>query len=170
MKKDIINIRIAGIGGTGVLTSSNILAELFFRLGLDVKKAEIHGMSQRGGSVYSDVRAGEKIYSPMIPSGEIDYLVLLDENELPLYETDCGAETRILRPSEIDISKLESKRSLNLAMLGLLSLKLDIPESSWLELIRKNFKERLYSVNEAAFRLGRSGRTAEKMINTEKNK
>ena len=58
-KTKVTNIVIAGLGGQGVLKASDIVAEVAFRAGLDVKKSEIHGMSQRGGSVTSDVRFGE---------------------------------------------------------------------------------------------------------------
>ena len=69
---------IAGLGGQGVLKASDIVAEAAFRAGLDVKKSEVHGMSQRGGSVTSDIRFGRQVSSPMMPPGEADYLVLLD--------------------------------------------------------------------------------------------
>ena len=62
MSDKITSIKIAGLGGMGVLTSTQILAEVFFRQGLDVKKAEVHGMSQRGGSICSDVRFGKKVF------------------------------------------------------------------------------------------------------------
>ena len=68
--------------GEGVLKASDIVAEVAFRAGLDVKKSEIHGMSQRGGSVTSDVRFGEKVYSPMVPPGEADYLVVLSPDQV----------------------------------------------------------------------------------------
>jgi indolepyruvate ferredoxin oxidoreductase beta subunit len=68
---------IAGLGGQGVLKASDILADAAFSAGLDVKKSEIHGMSQRGGSVSSDVRFGERVFSPMVPEGEADFLVVL---------------------------------------------------------------------------------------------
>jgi len=67
---EVTNIVIAGLGGQGVLKASDIVAEVVFRAGFDVKKSEIHGMSQRGGSVSSDVRFGERVYSPMVPLGE----------------------------------------------------------------------------------------------------
>ena len=76
------NIVIAGLGGQGVLKASDIVAEVAFRAGLDVKKSEIHGMSQRGGSVTSDVRFGERVYSPMVPPGEADYLVVLSPDQV----------------------------------------------------------------------------------------
>ena len=59
----IVNIVVAGLGGQGVLKASEILSTVAFIAGLDVKKSEIHGMSQRGGSVSSDVRYGAKVHS-----------------------------------------------------------------------------------------------------------
>ena len=73
MQDKITNVRIAGLGGMGVLKASLILGELLFECGYDVKKAEVHGMSQRGGSKSSDVRFGKKVVSPMIPDGKIDF-------------------------------------------------------------------------------------------------
>lgn len=68
------NILLAGVGGQGTLLASEVLAEVMMMAGLDVKKNEIHGMSQRGGSVVSHVRYGEKVYSSIIPEGEVDIL------------------------------------------------------------------------------------------------
>ncbi len=68
------NILLAGVGGQGILLASEILSEVVLLAGLDVKKNEIHGMSQRGGSVVSHVRYGEKVYSSIIPEGEVDIL------------------------------------------------------------------------------------------------
>ena len=65
----------------GVLKITDILADVIFQAGLDVKKSEIHGMSQRGGSVVSSVRFGEKVYSPIIPEGKSDILVAFDRLE-----------------------------------------------------------------------------------------
>lgn len=155
MSDKVTSIKIAGLGGMGVLTSTQILAELFFRQGFDVKKAEVHGMSQRGGSVCSDVRFGKKVFSPMIPAGEIDYLVLFQEDQFPLYEAECSPATVIIRPAAIDSSKLENKKTLNIAMLGLLSRHLQFPAETWLNVIREALPEKLHKVNEAAFELGR---------------
>ncbi len=155
MSKNIISIKIVGLGGMGVLTSTQILAEVFFRQGMDVKKAEVHGMSQRGGSICSDVRFGEKVFSPMIPAGTIDYLVLFQEDQFPLYEADCSSQTVILKPGMIDLEKLSNKRAFNIAMLGLLSRHLEVPAEAWQEVIRENLPEKLHQVNEAAFELGR---------------
>lgn len=68
------NILLAGVGGQGILLASEVLSEVCLLAGLDVKKNEIHGMSQRGGSVVSHVRYGEKVYSSIIPEGEVDIL------------------------------------------------------------------------------------------------
>ncbi|MBR3707962.1 MAG: 2-oxoacid:acceptor oxidoreductase family protein, partial [Lentisphaeria bacterium] len=68
----VTNVMFAGIGGQGIIRASDMLTEAAFRMGCDVKKSELHGMSQRGGSVSSDVRFGEKVASPMIPAGEAD--------------------------------------------------------------------------------------------------
>lgn len=155
MSTKVTSIRIAGIGGMGVLKSTQILSELLFRRGFDVKKAEVHGMSQRGGSICSDVRFGDKVWSPMIPAGETDILLLLQEDQLPLYEADCSSRTRILMPDRIDAARLKSRKSLNVAMLGLLSRELDIPVSHWLEVLREVLPGKLHEENEAAFHLGR---------------
>lgn len=68
------NILLAGVGGQGILLASEVLSEVVLMAGLDVKKNEIHGMSQRGGSVVSHVRYGDKVYSSIIPEGEVDIL------------------------------------------------------------------------------------------------
>jgi len=71
---DVKNILLAGVGGQGILLASEVLSEVMMMDGKDVKKNEIHGMSQRGGSVTSHVRYGEKVYSSIIPEGEVDIL------------------------------------------------------------------------------------------------
>ncbi len=75
------SILLCGVGGQGTILASNVLAELGLQLGYDVKKAEVHGMSQRGGSVISHVRWGERVYSPIIASGEADILVAFEKLE-----------------------------------------------------------------------------------------
>jgi len=79
------NFVLVGVGGQGTILASDVLAEVGVLLGYDVKKAEVHGMSQRGGSVISGVRWGEKVYSPIIARGEADYLVAFEKSEIPRY-------------------------------------------------------------------------------------
>lgn len=74
MSNQITNILLVGVGGQGILLASEILSEAFMLAGYDVKKSEIHGMSQRGGSVVSHVRFGAKVFSPVVPEGEGDVL------------------------------------------------------------------------------------------------
>ncbi|HKL49209.1 MAG TPA: indolepyruvate oxidoreductase subunit beta [Desulfuromonadales bacterium] len=68
------SILLAGVGGQGTLLASEVLSEVLMLAGFDVKKSEIHGMSQRGGSVTSHVRWGKKVFSPLIPEGTADIL------------------------------------------------------------------------------------------------
>lgn len=69
------NIIIVGVGGQGTLLASKILGDLFIKKGYDVKVSEVHGMSQRGGSVITYVRFGDKVYSPVVDEGEADFIV-----------------------------------------------------------------------------------------------
>jgi len=78
MKNGITNVLIVGVGGQGVLLASEILTEVARVMGLDAKKSEVHGMSQRGGVVTSHVRFGKKVYSPLIPSGEADVILAFE--------------------------------------------------------------------------------------------
>jgi indolepyruvate ferredoxin oxidoreductase beta subunit len=75
------NVFIAGVGGQGILLASEILSDVALAHGLEVKKSEVHGMAQRGGSVVSHVRFGEKVYSPVIAEGEADLLVSFEKME-----------------------------------------------------------------------------------------
>lgn len=78
---DTTNILIVGVGGQGTILASKILAGAAQKKGLDVKVAEIHGMSQRGGSVFTQVRYGQKVTSPVIPHGEADILLSFEKLE-----------------------------------------------------------------------------------------
>ncbi|HUV74028.1 MAG TPA: indolepyruvate oxidoreductase subunit beta [Anaerolineae bacterium] len=69
------NFALVGVGGQGVLLASDILAEVGVQAGLDVKKSEVHGMAQRGGSVLSQIIWGDKVYAPLQGKGDVDYLV-----------------------------------------------------------------------------------------------
>lgn len=69
------SIMIVGVGGQGTLLASKLLGNVLLRQGFDVKLSEVHGMSQRGGSVVTYVRFGEKVYSPVVDLGEADYIL-----------------------------------------------------------------------------------------------
>jgi indolepyruvate ferredoxin oxidoreductase beta subunit len=153
--REVTNVVFAGLGGQGVIKASDIFADAVFRAGHDVKKAEIHGMSQRGGSVSSDVRFGAEVLSPMVPRGEADFLVVLAPSEVEVNRSVLRPGGLLVAPDAVDEAKLANKRSLNVALLGVLAAHLELPEAHWLAAIRAALPERLHEVNEKAFRLGR---------------
>jgi len=77
----VTSVLAVGVGGQGIIRLSDILAQAAFSQGYDVKKSEIHGLAQRGGSVTSHVRWGAKVYAPATPDGEADYILALEELE-----------------------------------------------------------------------------------------
>jgi indolepyruvate ferredoxin oxidoreductase beta subunit len=79
------SILLAGVGGQGILRASDILCLAFMAIGLDVKKSEVHGMAQRGGSVTSHIRYGSKVYSPIARKGDVDILVSFEKLETLRY-------------------------------------------------------------------------------------
>lgn len=81
----VVNVVMTGVGGQGVLVASDILAQVALAANFDVKKSEVHGMAQRGGSVISQVRYGAKIYSPLIDPGTADVIVAFEKLEALRY-------------------------------------------------------------------------------------
>ena len=155
----VANIVLAGLGGQGVIKASDILSDAALRAGLDVKKSELHGMSQRGGSVTSDVRFGrtpeDKVLSPMVPRGEADYLVVLAESEVEVVRPLLRPGGVLLSPDLIPDAELPNKRSLNVALLGALSQYVDLPTDALLDAVKAALPDRLRAVNERAFETGR---------------
>jgi indolepyruvate ferredoxin oxidoreductase beta subunit len=151
----VVNVVVAGLGGQGVITASDIVADAAFRSGHDVKKAEVHGMSQRGGSVSTDVRYGALVLSPMVPDGAADYLVVLADDQVEVFRHRLRPGGVLIEPSILGGERLPHPRSLNVALLGVLSAYLDIPEATWLEAVHVALDPKLHPVNERAFALGR---------------
>jgi indolepyruvate ferredoxin oxidoreductase beta subunit len=91
---DSFNVLIVGVGGQGVIMVSKVLALLAQSQGFEVKQSEVHGMAKRGGSVFSHVRFGRRVWSPTIPKGEVDILVALEWAEglrwLPYLKPGAG--------------------------------------------------------------------------------
>lgn len=79
--KEVTNILVVGVGGQGVIVASTLLTNVLLKVGFDVKKSEVHGMAQRGGSVVSQVRFGEKVFSPLVKKGEGDILLSFEQLE-----------------------------------------------------------------------------------------
>ena len=82
---DVKNIMIVGVGGQGALLASKTLGQVLLDAGYDVKVSEVHGMSQRGGSVVTYVRYGKKVYSPIVDKGEADFIVSFEMLEAARY-------------------------------------------------------------------------------------
>ncbi len=85
MKRDAFNIVICGVGGQGIILASNVLCHTAFVEGFDVKKSEVHGMAQRGGSVITHVRIGDKVHSPLIEQGNSDIVLAFEKLEAMRY-------------------------------------------------------------------------------------
>ncbi len=153
--RSVTNIVIAGLGGQGVLTASDIVADVALHAGFDVKKSELHGMSQRGGSVASDVRFGREVFSPMVPAGEADFLVAIDPDQVSVNVAALSSSGIIVEPSQFPAEELRNKKSLNVALLGVLSRHLEFSEEAWIAAIRRSLPEKLVEVNLEAFGLGR---------------
>lgn len=97
------NIMIVGVGGQGSLLASKLLGHLLLQEGYDVKVSEVHGMSQRGGSVVTYVRFGEKVYSPIIDKGQADFIVSFEKLEAARYLEYLKPDGRIVvNTQEID--------------------------------------------------------------------
>ena len=156
MSSNITNIVIAGLGGQGVLKASDILASVVFRAGFDVKKSEIHGMSQRGGSVSSDVRFGKKVFSPMVPPGQADCLVVLSQSQIEVARPMLKAGGVLIEPGMIKEDLLSNKKSLNVALLGALARHLDLADNLWHAAIQAALPEKLHAANMQAFAVGQA--------------
>ena len=157
MSDRVTNIIIAGLGGQGVLKAAGIVADVAFRSGFDVKQSELHGMSQRGGSVSSDVRFGREVFSPMVPTGEADYLVVVAPDQVEVNRHQLRSGGLLIAPDAVDATKLTNKKSFNVALLGVLSRHLALAETAWIAAIRATFPENLHAANFQAFALGRKG-------------
>ena len=96
MENKVTNILLVGVGGQGIILASEVMADVFLEAGYDVKKSEVHGMAQRGGSVSTHVRFGPKVYSPLIKEGEADIFMAFEELEALRYLAYLSPQPTIL--------------------------------------------------------------------------
>jgi len=96
MQDKIFNIIISGVGGQGVITLLSLIDEASFIEGYDVKSSELHGLSQRGGSVEAHIRFGKKVYSPLISAGSADLVISLEMLEGLREFSKAGKNTKFL--------------------------------------------------------------------------
>ena len=92
----IYNMLLAGVGGQGIILASDIICQAAMNAGYDTKKSEIHGMSQRGGSVFSHIRFGGKVYSPVIAKKTANLIVALEEMEIIRWLEYAAVDTQML--------------------------------------------------------------------------
>ena len=95
------SVMIVGVGGQGSLLASKLLGHLLLTQGFDVKVSEVHGMSQRGGSVVTYVRFGDKVYSPVISQGEADFIVSFEKIEAARYADILKKNGKIIVNSQM---------------------------------------------------------------------
>jgi indolepyruvate ferredoxin oxidoreductase, beta subunit len=151
----IYNIYFCGIGGQGVLTAASVAGWAALYDNYHVKQSEVHGMSQRGGSVESHIRFGECVYSPLIPAGKADYYVAFcqDEHDAMLsFKSENAVD--ILEEAKSAAENIKDNRMVNTFMLGVLSKYLPITEDSWFKAMDTVFS-RLLNENKKAFADGR---------------
>ena len=154
----VTNVIFAGLGGQGVLKGTDILGEVLFEKNFDVKKSEVHGMSQRGGSVSSEVRFGKSVASPMVPEGESDFLVILEETQIDNNIHKLREGGVLITPATVPLDKLAHPKALNTLMLGALAAHFDQPEEKWLEVLKENLPEKVHQLNVDMFRLGKDSK------------
>jgi indolepyruvate ferredoxin oxidoreductase beta subunit len=151
----IWNVFFCGTGGQGVLTAAEICAVAAMNAGYHVKKSEVHGMAQRGGSVESHVRFGPRIFSPLIQPGTADFIVCFHEGEGNRQATYLRNGGTTFVPFLKDPAFMPQDRHfLNTAFLGVLSALAPIPGESWLAALSQQLKRSL-AENQAAFAQGR---------------
>jgi indolepyruvate ferredoxin oxidoreductase beta subunit len=151
----IWNVYFCGTGGQGVLTAAEICAVAAMHAGHHVKKSEVHGMAQRGGSVESHVRFGPQIFSPLIRPKTADFVVCFHEGEglrLNSYLKKGGIS--FVQFFKDPVFLRQDKRFLNTFFLGVLSSFTPLPEPSWHHALSRQLKRALPE-NLAAFGEGR---------------
>ena len=109
--RDSINFLLAGVGGQGTILASDVLVNVGLALGYQAKQAEVHGMSQRGGSVTSHVRWGRQVYSPLVGAGEVDVFLAFEKVEA----LRCLQQ---LRPGALAVINLEAIQPLTVTSGG----------------------------------------------------
>jgi len=156
MNDTVRSITFGGIGGQGVLKASEICGWAALYAGYHVKKSEVHGMSQRGGSVESHLRFGPVVYAPLIAPGGADFLVCFHHDEHARLK-------HFLKPGGVDLvtfldaaeHAVDDPRGLNTCLVGVLSTRLPIAEDCWMRAIETVFDRGLVAANKRVFRCGR---------------
>ena len=161
--KKMVNILFCGTGGQGVLAVAEICGWAALLEGLHVKKSEVHGMAQRGGSVESHLRFGKEVFSPLIPKGEVDFLVSFHKDEhqrLKMFLKPGGKD--LLEVLDKAHRFIHDKRFMNIFILGALSAYLPLKEESWFKAIEMVFSGKRPEENKQVFVKGRDSVLAQR--------
>ena len=154
-KPGTTNILLCGIGGQGILTMAEVICLVAARDGFHVKKSEVHGMAQRGGSVESHVRFGSEVFSPLIPAAQVDFLVCLHPQEHERMKGGLASGGTDLYEYLSAAKKIsEDPRFLNSAMLGILAGHVELKYESWESVFNIVFANKMLHENLGAFRKG----------------
>ena len=161
------SIMIVGVGGQGSLLASKLLGRLLVDEGYDVKVSEVHGMSQRGGSVVTYVRFGDKVYSPIIDTGEADLIVSVEKiDPMPViigaaeYPSGVLPEMKAAGANIDAVDALTlaeqagSAKAANIVLMGRVAKYFDIPYEKWIAAIEKTVAPKFVELNKRAFELG----------------
>ena len=151
----VTSVLLVGVGGQGVLKASDIVARAAFLAGFDVKKSEVHGMSQRGGGVMSTVRFGRRVFSPLAPRGSIDVIIGLERSEAEKYTGLLAPGAKVFMQDGALVRALPNVRAANVALLGRAASSLEIPDEIWEKAIAQEINERYRDMNLQAFKVGR---------------
>ena len=167
MSNSVKNIMIVGVGGQGTLLASKLLGYVLMQQGYDVKVSEVHGMSQRGGSVVTYVRFGDKVYSPVIDKGEADYILSFEKLEALRWieYLKIGGQIEKLESAGAKVDAKDflsiaeeagSAKAVNIVLMGRLSDYFkDIPYEVWDKAIDEIVPEKYRELNHKALKLGR---------------
>ena len=145
---DTINILFCGTGGQGVLTAAEIVGLAAMYDGHHVKKSEVDGMAQRGGSVESHLRFGKEVFSPIIEAGKVDFLLSFDKGEHDRMSSMLkSGGTDLFEDFVKGQEKITNPKFLNTYMLGVLSKHLKISEESWQKALKQVIKPQFIEKN-----------------------
>ena len=152
---ETINILFCGTGGQGILTAAEVVALAAMYDGYHVKKSEVHGMAQRGGSVESHVRIGKKVFSPIIECGKADYLLSFEKGEHDRMFYMLKQKGTDLFNDFVEASKrISNPKFVNTYMLGVLSKYLLISNESWQQAMKESIKPQYLDKNIEVFTQG----------------
>jgi indolepyruvate ferredoxin oxidoreductase, beta subunit len=156
MENKTYNITFGGIGGQGIIKASEICGWAAMFAGYHVKKSEVHGMAQRGGSVESHIRFGRQVYSPVVSIGTADVLVCFHPEEHDRLKAFLKSDGKdLMEYLEKAKTAIENPRHLNVFLVGILSAYLPIKTDFWLQAIESTFKKKYVEENKGVFLKGR---------------